>query len=311
MKRNLQFLLGVITLLFSAQVFGQEDLERRMALDSDGLKSAWNYSFFSIASTTASQIDAGGSNLESYNYIAGNYRLSDSTRLSLRVPFLFNTAGFNRFGDSVKQDAQLADVFISYITYDLGYIGPIDFSGNFRLYLPTSENSQNSRMIAMVRMDLYSEMIVGRFSTIQYVFKPRYYIQSQKAYFDPNTATFPDGAYRTSPIRATKQAELEHYVEYIGDINKYLSVKPAIGFEDNWYYGSGEEGIEARRTTNAKLQLALEIRPSRELRFTLGVANQPRLLPNRDRRTGAIREEVALFRPKDNQVFLMTNAFLF
>lgn len=311
MRGSMKLFLGLFAFLFSFQSFGQEDLERRMALDSGGLRSAWTYSFFSIASTTASQIDAGGSNLESYNYIAGNYRLTDDTRFSIRVPVLFNTAGFNRFGDNVKQEAQISDVFISYIMYDMGYIGPVDFSGNVRLYFPTSEYSQNTRMTAMVRADIYSEMIVGRFSTIQYVFKPRYYIQSQKAFFDPNTATFPDGAYRSSPIRATKQAEIEHYVEYIGDINKYFSIKPAIGFEDSWYYGSGEEGIEARRVTSANLQLSLEMRPSRGLRFTLGVSNRPRLLPFRDRNTGAIREEVALFRPKDNQVYLMTNAFLF
>ncbi|MFP5520637.1 MAG: hypothetical protein ACLGGX_12090 [Bdellovibrionia bacterium] len=309
MRNSIEFLLAILGFLISAQVaHAQEDIERRMGIEGGG--SAWTYSFFSIASVETSVLDEGGASVGSYNYFGSSYRIDSDSKFGIRVPFLFSTAGFNRYGDNNAQEARISDVFLAYSLYDLGYIGPVDLSGTFKVYLPTSEFSQNQKMITRLRFDLYAEMAVGRFSTLNYVVKPDIYIQSQNAYFDPLTKTFPDGVYVTNPIRANKQAELEHYLELVADYNKYLAIKPAIGFEETWYHESKAENIKARHNTSAKLSLGFEIRPTRGLTFTLGISNKPRLTPTRNR-AGVVTEEVALFRPKDNEIYLMTNAALF
>lgn len=265
----------------------------------------WATSFFSFASATTQQISKGSASVSSYNYLSLNRRLSEDTKFSLRVPFYYNTAGFNKYGDFDKQDVSLSDVHLVYSMYDLGYIGAIDISGNLKLYLPTSDYSQTQRTIAKIRPEMFFEWAFGRFSSLTYVVKPDYYIQSQTAYFDKTTRTRDDGSYVTDPRHTTKIASVEHYLELDADMGRYWSVKPSIGFTEDWYNKSAAENLPGAHLTYARTDLGFEIRPARWINFTVGIENKAPLNRNK------YGDKVALFRPKDNTVFLMTNAYLY
>lgn len=273
--------------------------------DAIPVSQMWSTSFFSFASTMTSQIDQGAAAVDSYNYLSLNRRLTQDTKFSLRVPFYYNTAGFNKYGDYEKQDVSMADVHLVYSMYDLGYIGDVDISGNLKLFLPTSEFSQDQKMIAKLRTEVFFEWAFGRFSSLTYVVKPDYYFQSQTAYFNKTMPRRTDGSWVSDPRSTTKIASLEHYIELDADVNRYLSIRPSIGFAEDWYYGSDAENLQGRHMTYARSGLGVEIRPARWINFTVGIENYAPLNRNK------YGDPVALFRPKDNSVYLMTNAYLY
>ena len=82
------------------QNFGGLEYNNAMGMqDAIPVNQTWSTSFFSFASTMTSQIDQGAASVDSYNYLSLNRRLTQDTKFSLRVPFYYNTAGFNKYGD--------------------------------------------------------------------------------------------------------------------------------------------------------------------------------------------------------------------
>lgn len=299
-----------VTLLLSciaSTTFAQEREESLVMSAGDSLRRKWNATLFSIASYSNMSFgkkETSARSLDSYNYIGLNYKIDADTKFSVRIPFVYNTAGQNEYGDQVSSVMDLQDVHFAYSKYDLGYIGDVDISGNVKVYLPTSEYAQNSKMIAKVRMEAYFEYSIGRFSSITYAMKPDIFWQRQTAYFNPDTPQWDDGSFKKDPRATTKQYSFEHYVEAVLDINRYFSVKPKAGFDEDWYYSSDVEQMEGSHVTKLKVGLGLEMRPVRGLTFTLGAQNQTTL--------GSYRgKDVAYGQPENTEYSLMTNAFLF
>lgn len=292
---------------FASAAFAQEREESMVMSAGDSLLRKVNFTFFSIASVTnmrPRKEAKSARSLGSYNYIGINHKLNSDRKVSLRLPFLYQTAGINEHGDQEKQEIQWSDVHVAYSIYDLGYIGDVDMTGNIKLYLPTSKYSAASNLIAKLRFETYFEYSIGRFSSITYAVKPDIYFQQRTAYFNSEIPQFNDGNYVTDPRQTTKQFSLEHYVEVVADLNKYFSLKPKAGFDEDWYHSSAVEELEGRHITKAKFGLGLEVRPVRGLTFTVGMQNEASLNPSRGK-------DVAFFLPENTQYSVMTNAFLF
>ncbi|AHZ84886.1 hypothetical protein AB1A81_10815 [Bdellovibrio bacteriovorus] len=299
-----------LSLVFSCLApFAQaQEREESMVMSvGDTLRRNWNFTLFNVVSQAnmkPGKEQTDGRSQDSYTYISMNYKVNADEKASLRVPFIFNTAGQNEYGDQVKSETMLSDVHLVYSMYDLGYIGDIDLSGNAKVYLPTSEFSQDSGLIAKFRAELYLEYSIGRFSSISYGIKPDYYWQSRTASFNYDMPQFDDGNYVSDPRQANKQASLEHFLEVVADINKYFSFKPRIGIEEDWYHSSTIEGIEPRHVTKAFYQISLGIRPVRGISFLVGATNTTTLNSYRGK-------DIAFGQPENTQYFVMTNAFLF
>lgn len=301
----------VITLIlscFGTLVHAQEREESLVMSAGDSFKRKWSATLFSIASVSNMSFGKKATSesraVDSYNYIGFNHKIDADTKFSVRIPFVYNTAGQNEYGDQVASVMDLQDIHFAYSKYDLGYIGDVDISGNMKVYLPTSEYAQNSKMVAKLRLEAYFEYAIGRFSSITYGVKPDIFWQRQTAYFNPDTPQFDDGGYKKDPRGTTKQYSMEHYLEAVLDINKYFSVKPRAGFDEDWFYSSDVEALEGNHVTKVKMGLGLEVRPMRGLTFTLGVQNQTTL--------GSYKgKDVAFGQPENTDYSLMTNAFLF
>nr|BFD63371.1 hypothetical protein BdHM001_20520 [Bdellovibrio sp. HM001]BFD67257.1 hypothetical protein HAGR004_22790 [Bdellovibrio sp. HAGR004] len=300
--------LSLVFSCFGSVAFAQEREESMVMSVGDSLRRNWNFTLFSVVSQAnmkPGKTQTDGRSQESYTYISANYKINADQKLSVRVPFLFNTAGQNAYGDQVKQDAELSDIHIAYANYDLGYIGDVDLAGNAKLYLPTSKYAENSGMIAKLRLEMFFDYSIGRFSYISYGIKPDFFWQSRTASFNNDIPQFPDGNYVTDPRQTNKQASLEQYLEVAADINKYFSFKPRIGLEEDWYHSSAVEQLEARHVTKAFYQVAFAIRPPmRGLNFLVGATNTTILNSYRGK-------DIAFGQPENTQYFLMTNAFLF
>lgn len=297
--------VSLVALFFGASAFAQTNASAMSFEDSISTgPKVWSGSLFSIASVTSNQLDRGASSVGSYDYISFNRRLDPDSKVSIRVAFLYNTAGFNKYGDNEKQDMSLQDLHFVYSHYDVGTIGDIEVAGNLKLYVPTSQSSQRSKMITRFHPEAYFFLPIGRFSGLTYAFKPDYYVQSQTAYYDDTTPTRPDGSFVTDPRHTTKMGSLEHYLQLDLDISKRFGFQVKAGTDEDWYYGSDAENLAGGHVTYAKLSAGFEIRVMRGLNFLLFVENKPMLATYK-------KENVAFFRPQDNSVVLMTNAYLF
>lgn len=306
LKKALALVLAVSCL--SPFAHSQEREESLVMSAGDSFRRKWNATLFSIASVSNMSFGKKETTdtraVDSYNYIGFNHKIDADTKISVRIPFVYNTEGMNSYGDKVASVMDLQDVHFAYAKYDLGYIGDVDISGNMKVYLPTSEFAQNSKMVARLRMEAYFEYSIGRFSSITYAVKPDFFWQRQTAYFNPDTPQLDNGGYRKDPRSTTKQYSFEHYLEAVIDLNRYFSVKPKAGFDEDWYYSSDVEQLEGSHVTKVKAGLGLEVRPKRGLTFTLGVQNQTTL--------GSYRgKDVTWGQPENTQYSLMTNAFLF
>lgn len=262
----------------------------------------WGVSYFSIGGLTQDQIEKGTGSFSAYNYIALNYKFSKTRRFSVRPVFYFNTAGVNKYNETVGTSTSMGDLHLVYSDYEIASFSDVEVSTSFKLYLPTSDYTQMTGNVAKFRPETYITKKVGSFSSVSYVLKPDLYIQGHNSFVDETTPRKADGSYRFNPNKTTQMASLEHYVEFNASMSQNFSIKPSVGFVDDWYNASPSEKMNGSHNTSAKLALAFDFRVARKLTFTLGLENKPKIINRRD--------ELAFFRPEDNSAFLMTNASL-
>jgi hypothetical protein len=233
-----------------------------------------------------------------------NYKLNGNEKVSMRLPFNFNTAGQNQYGDTVTSDFAMSDLHFVYSNYDLGYVGDVDLSGNVKLYLPTSKYAQNSGMITKVRAEGYAEYQITRGWSVAYVAKPDIYWQSKTASLNEEIPQFDDGSWVTDPRQTNKQFGLENYLQFQWEINQMFSVSTKTGLNESWYHTSHVEDLEGDHTTALRLGINLWIRPVRGFSFSLGMSNDTMLNSYRG-------EDIKFWQPFNTQYSLMTNAYLF
>lgn len=310
-KMNLAKTLLLCSVISISSLAHTEEEIRVFGTDGSNVMSSLKYSYFSIGGLTSDQIEKGGGSFSNYNYIGINYKVSDDRKVALRLPFYFNTAGFDKYGANQVQKIELADVVLASTFYDLGYIGPVDFSGTVKLGLPTSNYSQMNKMIAFLSMDLFADYTPARYTTLTYLLKPRVYLQSQKAFFDSTTPLRADGAYVTDPRRTNKIADFEQSLQITRDLSSKYAIRARVGTDETWYYGSDSEALNESHVTSGIAGLAVSASLSRTWMMQVGVENKPKLMPYRNKKTNEVLEEVAFFRPKDNSYTLQLNGVLF
>lgn len=303
MLRQLMFVFAILLALsvYSTGSFAQER-EEALVMEAGSSLHKYSVTLFSLSSMDAKRFEYDNPSAFSYTYLGLNYKIDSQTKWALRVPFLIDFGGKNEYGDTLQTDARLHDVHLAYVWYDLGYIGDVEFNGSLKYYLPTSERAQDSKTLGSVRFELYSFYPVGRFSGFQYVAKPQVYLQTQKAYFD-NSVPAAQYGYR-DPRRTNKIADFEHFIEFVGDINRYFSLKPKAGFDETWYYASESENLAGSHSTKGKLGLGLEIRALKGWNFTVGMENEFYMESYRGR-------DINPFLPENVSYTLVTNGFLF
>lgn len=307
-KKALALTLALSTIAPFA--FAQEREESMVMSVGDSFRKKWNVTFFSIASssnmTTGTKARNSGvenSAITSYNYFGVNYRIDSDRKVSLRLPFYLELAGTDKYGDKQENDMSLGDIHIAYSMYDLGYIGPVDISGNVKVYLPTSKYTESTGNVARFRGEVYFEYAIGRFSSIQYGMKPDIFWQSRTASYNTEMPLRDDGFFVSDPRSTNKQYSFEHFVELVADVNKYIALKPRVGFDEDWYYSSSAEELEGSHVTKFRAGFGIEVRPVRGITFTLGIQNETNLTPHSG--------DVAFFMPQNTQYSIMTNAFVF
>lgn len=206
------------------------------ALDADAVGyegySPWNFSAFSLSSVGIDQIQDGGSSVGIYNYLSANYRLGGGKRISFRLPFMINTAGYERFNSTdsnpKSSEFQLQDQIISYVDNNLVLLpGDIEVFWEFRTYLPTGQSSRDQKTIVSFRNDFIISKSFSRYWDLEYFPKFQYYFQSNTTFID-----------QTGKLNNTKLADLNHWVTLWYKYSPSLSLGWQFGGENEWYNSS-------------------------------------------------------------------------
>ncbi|MGE3681864.1 MAG: hypothetical protein AB7G93_09070 [Bdellovibrionales bacterium] len=237
MKSSFLFLLTLAVLVFplsaSAQFSVQEaDSSNRFRF----LNSSWNTSFYSLASTETEKMNNEGGRISTYNYFTFRTYLPHDYRFALRVPFLFSTAGTDRFNKDKnnEQELSLSDLIVAFQNYNLLFL-PWDLGLYWegRFYLPTSRQSKDSGLITRLRNNFILSKVFSQHFEMEYDQKVSYYLQSRSSY--PIHDQDEDGFELVDVVGLTKRMEFEHDLRLWAKITPQTGVGLGVGSEETYY----------------------------------------------------------------------------
>lgn len=236
---------------------------------TENLPKAFSISFFSLGGYTDKQFRNADPSMEFFdNYVSLNYKISKDFRISARPAFGYSTAGRNSFGDEVTNKIRTRDfslvVKFSNLFED-ALSAKAEVANAFRLYLPTSESSKDSGMIARLRYELEGRYNFEKFSNFRYYAKPSYYFQRSTVSLDNSNPKKPN------QIKTTSKFDIEHGGEFSFDMNKYLAVKPGFEIQEKWSNSSEAENKPEFHATTIRTGFGVEVRPTRDMSFTVAI----------------------------------------
>lgn len=261
----------------------------------DQQPKAFSITLFSLGGYDDKQFHNADPSMDFFdNYVSFNYKINRDFRISARPAFGYSTAGINTYGDKVENKMRTRDFSLVAKFSNLleDYISAeFDLSNQFRLYLPTSDASKDSGMIARLRYELETKYHFNRGVNVRYYAKPSYFFQRSTVYLDNSNPNRPNS------VKTTSKIDIEHGGELNYDLNKVFALKPGFEVQEKWSNSSAAEFKDEYHACTIRTQLGLEIAPSRNLNFTIGIqSTKDLILTDKDAETGYT---------------LMTNATLF
>ena len=215
-------------------------------------------------------------------------------RLSARPAFGYSTSGRNIYGETVTNAIRTRDFsFVAKFSnlFEDSLSTSFELANQFRLYLPTSDYSKDSGLIARLRYELEGRYSLAQFSSFRYYAKPSYYFQRSTVYLDNSNPRFPN------TVKTTPKVDLEHGGEFSFGLSKMFAIKPGFEIQEKWSNTSVAENKDEYRSTMIRTGVGLEIRASHEINFTVGL--------------DSTRDLIAANKAPETAYTLMTNVALF
>lgn len=198
-------------------------------------RSPWSFSYFGLYSTEVEAQDQGGGRLSTYNYFTASYRLEGDRKVAMRIPFTYNSAGYDEFnGDkNNEQEWLLQDFIFSIVDYNLILL-PFDIGVYWegRVYAPTSKFSRQIKTIARFRNDMILSKYFSSQLVAEYSSKLNYYYQSQSAY---ENSFVDENGFDVNVTSRTKKLYHDHWVSLWYRLRPGLSFGWLSGWEDTYY----------------------------------------------------------------------------
>ncbi len=234
-------------------------------------RTPWSSSMFNLTTANAKQANRGDGQISAYNFIAVDYRMSYTTKLSLRPEFFWSGGGVDSGGREKKSEIKPGNIYLAYIDNELGIIpspiGDLGIKLQFRVYIPFSEYSKQQKTITMLEPRFQFYRPLGGGWQFNYRVHPRYYVQSQTAYL----AKYDDG-YTTTQV--TPMADLEHYVELNKAITRRWAFSQDIGFDHKISNSSSANNLGTRKSTKLLFRPGVNFYES-PISFKLGYSFTP------------------------------------
>ncbi len=285
----------VVLLLFSQSVVAQQGAVTANPSLNENLPKAFSVSLFSLGGFKDKQFRSADPSMELFdNYVSFNYKINRDFRISARPAFGYSTEGRNTSGKEVTskirtRDFSLVAKFSNLFEDSLP--ATLDLSNSFRLYLPTSDSSIESGMIARLRYEIEGRQNFQKSNSFRYYAKPSYYFQRTTAFLDNSDPKKPN------QVRTTSKLDIEHGGEFSFGVNTYFSAKPGFEIQEKWSNSSEAENKEEFHTTTIRTGFGVEVRPHSDVNFTVSI--------------DSTRDLISTDKPAETGYTLMTNITMY
>lgn len=208
-------------------------------------RGPWSASMFNLTTSNAGYANHSNGQISAYNFIAVDYRLSYTKKVSVRPEFFWSGGGQSQYGEK-KSEVKPGNIYLAYIDNEFGLIpspvGDLGVKLQFRLYIPFSDYSKQQKTVTILEPRFQFYRPLGDGYQFTYRFHPRYYVQSQTAY----QMKFDDGG---TAVGVTPMAELEHYVEIAKGISRHWSFSHDLGFDHKISNSSAANKLGTKKST--------------------------------------------------------------
>lgn len=234
-------------------------------------RGPWSSSMFNLTTADAKRANTSDGQVSAYNFIAVDYRLSYTTKLSLRPEFFWSGGGVDSYGREKKSEIKPGNIYLAYVDNEFGLIpspiGDLGIKLQFRMYIPFSEYWKQQRTITALEPRFQFYRPLGNGWQFNYRVHLRYYVQSQSAFL----AKFDDGG---TSVQVTPMADLEHYVEFNKSMSRQWSLSQDIGFEHTISNSSSANNLGTRKRTKLLFRPGINFYES-PISFKLGYSFTP------------------------------------
>lgn len=267
----------------------------------DGDSRYW-VNAFSLAAMEAEPVQDGGAQLFSYSYLSINTSSSYGRHWALRIPVLYNTAGFTAFDDELneKQGIALGDIIVDYTISAALLPGEIEVFTRYRLEIPTSENSIDTRKIAGLRFDMIASRYLSKDFQLEYWPQFSWNIHTQTVYEN-----------EFGSLSHTKRYELEQRLSLWYRANPRLFLGVYVGTQDDWFNESNSNPTTSRNRFNRLSEHSFTGGPSvryalnKNFTFLFSLQNVVPLWGFSPDRTGTV-SDLGRFQPSQTEFVLLS-----
>ncbi len=232
--------------------------------------SAWGLNFFSLGGIYEKQFENRTPSMNFFeNYLGLSYRPNRDLRLGIRYSFIYKTDGLDESGREVTDGNKSESADMSVIMTMKNILedkipSAMELKFQPRVYLPTSDKSRDSGMIASLRLETEMRYYFNRTQALRAWLQPRYYFQRNTSYeYESN------GRMRS---RTTEMAQVKHGLEFTQGLTKWFAVKPGFEIEESWSNSSPVNNLREFRDSTIDYRIGFEFTISREVNTTLGIA---------------------------------------
>lgn len=248
------------------------------------VKSGFGVTYFMIGGQTLINNNTQMSSFDVFDsYISFNYKVSKYLKFGARPAFGYSVQGLDNKGKDVTDKSRVRDFsFVMTFTNLEEDVWPttMDYKFQPRLYLPTSDGSQEQGMIARLRLEQEVNWRFARGWNLRTYLVPSYFFQR-------NTAFVSQANGANSKILKTNMADSEHGIEIGYDINKTFTILPCLHFVDKWSNSSAINAPQANpkdkigevsHSSVLDQRLGLGVNVTRDFSFIIGLQAEKDLI---------------------------------
>ncbi|MFZ3231616.1 MAG: hypothetical protein WA160_15515 [Pseudobdellovibrio sp.] len=294
----MRFFLQIICCLFAFHAFAQDQnsvTNSTISNFEEYQPKSFGITLFSLGGYSDKQFKQADPSFDFFdNYISFNYKINRNFKISARPAFGYSTSGVNIYDEHVENKIRTRDFsFVAKFSNLLVDVLPasLNLANQFRLYLPTSDPSKDSGMIARLRYEVEGKYRFGHETSFRYYAKPSYYFQRSTVFFDNSNPNRPNS------IKTTSKVDIEHGGEYSWELNRVFSINPGFEVQEKWSNKSEAEAKDEYHACSIRAGIGFEIAPNRDFNFTVGIAS--------------MKDLIQTYKIDETSYTLMTNVNLF
>ncbi len=258
----------LIFMIFSQSAWAQFSVQE--TFNASGLTfSAFNLLSTEVDQTQFDQQEEGTGRIATYSFLTAATRLTYDLKGGVRLPFVYNTAGTDRFnGDQVQNSEFFLQDLIFFLRDDSIALLPWDVSVFWegRAILPTGKFSQQQGMIGAYRNQFIFNKVLTQKISLEYDQRITYNHHSRTAYLN----RFENARGETIEVASlTKAWDLAHRVQGWYRFDADTGVGLQMSFEDDYYNSSLANASSSDRSRPLTKEARHVVKLGPALRFSL------------------------------------------